>query len=159
MREIEFKVWDKKYNIFDDDLWIDCDGTIWDRPARGYDTPHTEIEPLNQDNYIICFYTGLCDKNGKKIFEGDVVKHHRVCEAPDNYYTGEPAYNSMEYIRIGHITIRPSCGITINGTCETRDYNEDVFIRKVKYSGNPGCWYEYAEILGNKFQHPELLEQ
>jgi hypothetical protein len=92
MREIEFKVWDKKYNIFDDDLWIDCDGTIWDRPARGYDTPHTEIEPLNQDNYIICFYTGICDKNGKKIFERCGIKAYHPNEP--RFFEGIVEYDS-----------------------------------------------------------------
>ncbi len=54
MREIKFRAWDK-----------DCKHMVYDTNIRIF------------DNYLeeyIMQYTGLQDKNGKKIFEGDIVK-------------------------------------------------------------------------------------
>ena len=61
MREIKFRAWDgKRYQ----EVAISQCGK-----AMSFDT----FEYYPADDWLIEQYTGLCDKNGKEIYEGDIV--------------------------------------------------------------------------------------
>ena len=66
MREIKFRVWCKNKNEWESDYWhLTPDGQM-------IDVLHNQ--PLKHDNHVLMQYTGLKDKNGKEIYEGDIVK-------------------------------------------------------------------------------------
>ena len=69
MREISFRIWDKKEKtMFLSPIEIEHLGSWFDAHLSG--------AIADTGNKIVMQYTGLKDKNGKKIFEGDITNHH-----------------------------------------------------------------------------------
>lgn len=89
------------------------------------------------DENTICQYTGLNDKNGKKIFEGDVVKDSAgVC--------GEVKFGLY------------AAGFSIPDT------NQGFYIEfpeESLYRKELGYWENKAVVIGNIYDNPKLLEE
>jgi hypothetical protein len=64
MRDIKFRVWDA-----DNKRWIDHNLTFVVDPING------KFGHVKDHRYIFQQYSGLTDKAGKEIYEGDIVKH------------------------------------------------------------------------------------
>jgi uncharacterized phage protein (TIGR01671 family) len=95
-RQIKFRVWDNQNND-----WL-INQRIEDYPVELLYSDHKFYiahSLSNLDNYVIQQYTGLLDKNGIDIYEGDVLK----CKGFDGwfdtvgfYYNVTVKYNTVE---------------------------------------------------------------
>ena len=135
MREIRFRAWDTEYNCMDNDFFIGSYAGVYDRASTTYDTPHIEIEKVN--NLKIMQYTGLKDFRGIEIYEGDIVRVEHT-----NYYETEiePEYKPW----IGKVIFKEG-GYYIQTGCDYHPSLSNIRIVSIN-------------VLGNVFENPELLE-
>jgi len=118
MREIKFRAWDGEQIVYPD--YIDRKGIA-----------HWTENSIPETSDKVMQYTGLKDKNGVDIFEGDVVK----C-----YYGGSEkgAHDTIEF-KNGAFCLRHR-GVTIKEMLE-----------------DDGVYSSELEIIGNIYSNPELL--
>lgn len=103
---------------------------------------HCPVEPETVGQF-----TGLKDKNGKEIYEGDVVQQ-RV----EHWKLGDEDVSG--YIR-GVVAIYPSKGVCIKNTWLHPDGDEEP----IELETPKRLYRRLCEVIGNIHDNPELLEE
>ena len=142
MRDIKFRAWSGK-QMFGHDSF---DGLAWKSFRNEFDRPipfdFGWDEREFYEDYVLMQYSGLKDKNGKEIYEGDIL-----------------ANESYKYpIEVKH-------GKYICSSDEGYEDESYGFYGKSKNPGRAGYFdvnplnFEWIEIIGNIHENPELLKE
>lgn len=135
MSENKFKVWCKNKNEWE------THGTCIRSDGQILHLEKGSIMPLGKENHITLRYTGLKDKNGKEIYEGDIIRFAIFdYNGADTQYKGVVKWANAMF-EIWHDT-------------ESEYYGSD--------GGFVLSWVKAQddefEVIGNIHDNPELLQ-
>jgi len=137
MREIKFRAWNDVAKVMYESnipgLLLHFDGEL-----NGLDENGMLEGTDNTRQHHLMQYTGLKDKNGKEIYEGDIVEYNDF----NSLRTGGHAEDK---IIVGKVVF--SCGMWM---VEENNCGHDLYEGLVND--------EELEIIGNIYENPELLE-
>jgi uncharacterized phage protein (TIGR01671 family) len=138
MREIKFRAWVKSDEFNPEGMYgsFKLSDIVQGRMESNIFCENSPpIQEPNWDKIILMQYTGLKDKSGREIYEGDIVR-----DKTDNYY--------IEYLK-GSFCFIPIYAMKDN----TMKWEYKKALSEY--------WEDMAhdtEIIGNRFENPELLE-
>ncbi len=137
MREIKFRVWHKQLKQMYGDAWHGrCVG------EASTNSTNDHLRFLQSHDMVLMQYTGLKDKNGREIYEGDIVNVHIfVQELGENFGVVEGEREFVAEVEFG-----------VTG----------ISVKNKNFSDNPVFYDQFheesLEVTGNIYENPELLK-
>ena len=131
MNEIKFRFYHKDYGMSSSKTFKEI--------ALNIDNRYLELDPN------IMQYTGLKDKNGVEIYEGDILSFNNYCDKSDEIeYKGlaRVIWNNMFY------------GFSLYGY-KSIPYSSKWNIGKSSFT----IYAARGEVIGNIYENPELLDK
>lgn len=157
---IKFRVWDKNLKKFDDtnNYFIGPDGEVryltWNSETNkgpwGWYIGSSRNK--KNDDVVVQFWTGLVDKNGIDIYNGDIIKLNRT--------------DSFSKFNIGEIFYWDECAKFSLKSIRKIQKQDQQFYEELGIGVFDDLsiiidldYWKNREVIGNVFENPELLEE
>lgn len=135
----KFRAWDSVEKKFVEHFFITDNGLICNMEKPTSDSKL--LIPIEKSELILMQSTGLKDKNGVEIFEGDVVS--RNSGMPSVVKFGKWIYEEDFGYKIKNI------GFHLNSSCDDDEWFQAMDYEDIRKN---------YEVIGNIYENPELLE-
>ena len=100
------------------------------------------FEPEDVEEESVGQYTGLKDRNGKEIYEGDIVKTTGVIES-----IGKVVFKDCEFC------------IEVEGWCSKRPHYQSLKLKEKCDDVKSSFYFDkHFEVIGNIYENKDLLE-
>lgn len=127
MRPIKFRAWDDRTNEMFTDFLLHGQQISMHTPAPYLDSDGNLVK---YNTYHLMQYTGLKDKNGKEIFEGDILADMRIRKTKGHVVFHEGAFRLLRTVEL-----------------PTKWLN-DTYVRH---------YAKYHSVIGNIYENPDLI--
>ena len=129
MRDIKFRVWDNERNAMLNSKSVDIDFFEGKIEITSDTIRYDEVYTDEIKDFELMQYIGLEDKNGREIYEGDIIT---ITLDTGNVITGSVGMN--------------------NGQWSIKYYDRYYSLVSIWYEMQP-------EVIGNIYENPKLLER
>ena len=129
-RQIKFRAWDIKNK-----KWLSTCNVVMSLSGDefGWNFGYEPLRDMDKDEFILSQFTGLIDKNKREIYEGDILKWDNECTILIKWVEDRDVGFGYRVLTQNDKNI---CAFDI------RFYRSE----------------ESAEIIGNKYENPDLLD-
>ena len=128
MREIKFRVWDKTFKMMLSPELVDIDFNEGKIEVTTDTLRYEEVYMDEIKDFVLMQYTNLKDKNGKEIYEGDILKVKFDTETINLYVR----YDMGQYLLI-----------------KQGEWQDNLY---------DCMWFHEVEVIGNIYENKDLIK-
>ena len=128
MREIKFRVWDKTFKMMLSPELVDIDFNEGKIEVTTDTLRYEEVYTDEIKDFVLMQYTNLKDKNGKEIYEGDILKVKFDTETINLYVR----YDMGEYLLVKY-----------------GEWEDSLYAC---------MWFHEVEVVGNIYENKDLIK-